>query len=74
MSTKSDVQTKSATKAKRARTGRPPSKELFLRPADLGSLFSKRPVVLGERLTDYDELLSKVTIAMKPRKSSKPSG
>ncbi|WP_404290599.1 hypothetical protein ACD578_02600 [Microvirga sp. RSM25] len=35
-------------------------------PKDLGGLFAKRPLVLGESEADYDELLSRTTAAVKP--------
>jgi hypothetical protein len=35
-------------------------------PKDLGTLFAKRPLVLGESEADYDELLSRTTAAVKP--------
>lgn len=40
--------------------------EICIHPRDLGSLFAKRPLVLGEAEADYDELLSKVTLAVRP--------
>jgi hypothetical protein len=48
-------------------TKRPPNRgDLQLYPSDLGSLLTRRPVVLGENEDDYDDLLSKVTVAIKP--------
>ncbi|GEO15780.1 hypothetical protein [Microvirga aerophila] len=35
-------------------------------PKDLGSLFAKRPIILGETTEAYDELLSKATAAVDP--------
>ena len=35
-------------------------------PKDLGSLFARRPLVLGEVEAEYDEFLSRVTRAVKP--------
>jgi hypothetical protein len=35
-------------------------------PKDLGALFAKPPLVLGESEADYDELLSRTTAAVKP--------
>jgi hypothetical protein len=35
-------------------------------PKDLGTLFAKRPLVLGESEAEYDELLSRTTASVKP--------
>ena len=43
-----------------------PATDIQHSPKDLGALFAKRPLVLGESEADYDELLSKVTAAGKP--------
>jgi hypothetical protein len=40
--------------------------DIQVHPADLGSLFAKRPLALGEDKAEYDELLSKVTAAIRP--------
>ena len=40
--------------------------DFHVHPADLGSLFAKRPLVLGETEADYDTLLAKVTATVKP--------
>jgi hypothetical protein len=40
--------------------------ETHVHPRDLGSLFAKRPLILGEAEADYDELVSKVTVAVRP--------
>jgi hypothetical protein len=42
------------------------NEDFHVHPADLGSLFAKRPLVLGEVEADYDTLLAKVTAAVKP--------
>lgn len=44
----------------------PAPADIQLHPKDLGGLFAKRPLVLGEVEADYDELLSRVTTAVKP--------
>jgi hypothetical protein len=41
--------------------------EIQLHLRDLGPLFSKRPLILGEDEKAYDSLLAKVTVAFKPR-------
>lgn len=40
--------------------------DIHVHPKDLGTLFAKRPLVLGEAEADYDELLSRVSAAVKP--------
>lgn len=40
--------------------------QIDVHPHDLSSLFAKRPLILGEAEADYDELLSKVTQAVRP--------
>jgi hypothetical protein len=40
--------------------------DIHVHPRDLGSLFAKRPLLLGESASDYDDLLAKVTATMKP--------
>lgn len=60
--------TKPMTEASRIEPVKPPSAatDIQLHPRDLGSLFAKRPLVLGEVEADYDELLSRVTTAVRP--------
>ncbi len=53
------------TRPKRAKR-RPDEGNLHLCPANLGSLFAKRPLVLGEEEADYDGWLSRITAAIKP--------
>jgi hypothetical protein len=40
--------------------------DIWHSPKDLGALFAKRPLVLGESEADYDELLSRTTASVKP--------
>jgi len=44
----------------------PAPTDLQLLPKELGGLFAKRPLVLGEAAPDYDELLSRIMTAVKP--------
>ncbi|MBM1171012.1 hypothetical protein [Microvirga arabica] len=39
---------------------------LLVHPVHLGSLFAKRPLAWGEDEAEYDDLLSRVTVALKP--------
>jgi len=41
--------------------------EIQVRPRNLGALFTKRPLILGEDARVYDELFSRVTHAIAPR-------
>ncbi len=45
---------------------RPAPADIQLHPKDLGALFAKRPLILGETEANYDELLSQITAAVKP--------
>ncbi len=40
--------------------------DIQVHPANLGPLFAKRPLVLGEDEAEYDELLIRVTAAIRP--------
>ena len=64
----SDKSNPSSTKAaaSQRKERRSQKEDLQVHPAALGALFAKRPLVLGEHERDYDELMSKVTAAMKP--------
>jgi len=53
-------------RAKKPRPLRPQRGDLQLGPAALGSLFAKRPLVLGEDGDAYDHLLTKITAALTP--------
>lgn len=48
------------------RPRRPKTEDFQVHPADLGSLFAKRPLVWGEDESEYDTLLAKVTAAVMP--------
>jgi hypothetical protein len=65
MQSKAGLQTNHAADATPQEPG-PRAGDLQVGPADLGSLFAKRPLILGEDANDYDELLSRVTAAAKP--------
>ena len=45
---------------------RPRDEDVQVHPGDLGRLFATRPLVWGESAQDYDNLLMKVTAAIKP--------
>jgi predicted RNA-binding protein YlqC (UPF0109 family) len=36
----------------------PKNVDIHVHPSDLGALFAKRPVILGEAESDYDDLLT----------------
>lgn len=44
----------------------PIAEDIQIHPQALGSLFAKRPLILGESESEYDELLSVFTAALKP--------
>jgi hypothetical protein len=65
-STSGDVRAKGLPAEDRHLTQDPETTQICVHPHDLSSLFAKRPLILGEAEADYDELLSKVTVAVRP--------